>query len=65
MNRREAKKLAVWAAEERVEFRIGDHGAGPPPGWRAGMGIWLMRDRVEIMNALVNVRYAQARVFTF
>jgi hypothetical protein len=25
----------------------------------------LMRDRVEIMNALVNVRYAQSRAFVF
>jgi hypothetical protein len=25
----------------------------------------LMRDRVEVMNALVNVRYAQSRVFVF
>jgi signal transduction histidine kinase len=39
--------LAVWAAADRVEFTISDHGAGPPIGWRAGMGIWLMRDRVE------------------
>ena len=39
--------LAVWAAGDQVEFTISDHGAGPPIGWRAGMGIWLMRDRVE------------------
>lgn len=39
--------LGVWAAADRVEFSISDHGAGPPIGWRAGMGIWLMRERVE------------------
>ena len=39
--------LGVWAVADRVEFSISDHGAGPPIGWRAGMGIWLMRERLE------------------
>jgi hypothetical protein len=32
-----------------------------PPGYRNA----LMRDRVEVMNALVNVRYAQSRAFVY
>jgi len=32
-----------------------------PPEYRT----LLMRDRVEVMNALVNVRYAQSRAFSF
>jgi hypothetical protein len=35
--------------------------ASAPPEYRAA----LMRDRVEVMNALVNVRYAQSQAFIY
>lgn len=40
-------------------YRSQDESA--PPEYRVA----LMRDRVEVMNALVNVRYAQSRAFVF
>ena len=39
--------LAVWQSGNHLEFSVSDRGTGPDDGWGAGMGIWLMRDRVE------------------
>jgi hypothetical protein len=45
-----------------IDAALVDAGAGtPPPQYRNA----LLLDRVEVMNALVNVRYAQSQAFTF
>lgn len=42
--------LAVWSKDDRIHFDVIDHGRGLGADWQPGMGVWLMRERVESLG---------------